>query len=129
VVSTGAQRRIVWVSAPGDYATFNSNHTPDGTSEAPSTDNPAVYFNHSDVLATAGYPTEHEYRLRDPTRLLYVRLFPTHAGQPSVSLSKLAHVFDTRKPCPMSMIVGGIPGRNRLARLSTIPKVPTPCSV
>src|SRR6202047_3084822 len=24
---------IVWVSAPGDYATFNSNHTPDGTSE------------------------------------------------------------------------------------------------
>src|ERR1700746_937036 len=22
---------IVWVSAPGDYATFNSNHTPDGT--------------------------------------------------------------------------------------------------
>jgi hypothetical protein len=25
------KRRIVWVSAPGDYATFNSNHTPDGT--------------------------------------------------------------------------------------------------
>src|SRR6516162_1795298 len=24
---------IVWVSAPGDYATFNSNHTPDGTHE------------------------------------------------------------------------------------------------
>jgi hypothetical protein len=23
--------RIVWVSAPGDYATFNSNHTPDRT--------------------------------------------------------------------------------------------------
>jgi hypothetical protein len=22
---------MVWVSAPGDYATFNSNHTPDGT--------------------------------------------------------------------------------------------------
>jgi len=22
---------IVWVSAPGDYATLNSNHTPDGT--------------------------------------------------------------------------------------------------
>jgi len=24
---------IVWVSAPGDYATFDSNHTPDGTQE------------------------------------------------------------------------------------------------
>jgi hypothetical protein len=23
--------RIVWVSAPGDYATFNSNQTQDGT--------------------------------------------------------------------------------------------------
>jgi hypothetical protein len=22
---------IVWVSAPGDYALFNSNHIPDGT--------------------------------------------------------------------------------------------------
>src|ERR1700736_2224899 len=30
---------IVWVSAPGDYATFNSNHTPDGTGLiAPRTD-------------------------------------------------------------------------------------------
>jgi hypothetical protein len=26
------QCRIVWVSAPGDYAILNSNHTPDGTS-------------------------------------------------------------------------------------------------
>src|SRR6202035_4897025 len=25
---------IVWVSAPADYATFNSNHTPDGTTAA-----------------------------------------------------------------------------------------------
>src|ERR1700731_565097 len=34
VVSTGAQNAgIVWVSAPGDYATFNFNHTPDGTGQ------------------------------------------------------------------------------------------------
>src|SRR5467141_220012 len=32
VVSAGAQNAgIAWVSAPGDYATFNSNHIPDGT--------------------------------------------------------------------------------------------------
>src|SRR5580693_5793768 len=30
---------IVWVSAPGDYATFNSNHTPDGTSMRSEPDN------------------------------------------------------------------------------------------
>jgi hypothetical protein len=33
VVSTRrANAGIVWVSTPGDYATLNSNHTPDGTS-------------------------------------------------------------------------------------------------
>ena len=26
---------IIWVSAPGDYATFNSNHTPDATDGTP----------------------------------------------------------------------------------------------
>jgi hypothetical protein len=31
------KRRIVWVSAPGDYATFNSNQTPDGTLPEPQT--------------------------------------------------------------------------------------------
>ena len=29
------QRRIVWVSASGDYATFNSNHTPNGVVRRP----------------------------------------------------------------------------------------------
>jgi hypothetical protein len=29
------ERRIVWVLAPGDYATFNSNQTPDGTHPNP----------------------------------------------------------------------------------------------
>jgi CRISPR-associated endonuclease Cas3-HD len=33
VVSPAHNAAIVWVSAPGDYATFNSNHTPDGTYE------------------------------------------------------------------------------------------------
>src|SRR5882672_10510810 len=43
VVSTGAQNAgIVWVSAPGDYATFNSNHTPDGTSTTFDLLSPAV---------------------------------------------------------------------------------------
>jgi hypothetical protein len=29
-----ADAGIVWVSAPGDYVIFNSNHTPDGTDGA-----------------------------------------------------------------------------------------------
>src|SRR5260370_12657844 len=40
---------IVWVSAPGDYATFNSNHTPDGTSSACGNNNqeqPEYRFTH-----------------------------------------------------------------------------------
>src|ERR1700730_13686548 len=36
VVSTRrANAGIVWVSPPGDYANFNSNHTPDGTRGGP----------------------------------------------------------------------------------------------
>jgi hypothetical protein len=34
VVSTGAQTPgLPWVSTPADYATFNSNHTPDDTND------------------------------------------------------------------------------------------------
>ncbi|MBV8737088.1 MAG: hypothetical protein JO007_07485 [Alphaproteobacteria bacterium] len=28
-----ANAGFVWISDPGDYATFNSNHTPDGTDD------------------------------------------------------------------------------------------------
>jgi hypothetical protein len=34
VVSTGAQRRDRLGFSTGDYATFNSNHTPDGAGDA-----------------------------------------------------------------------------------------------
>src|SRR6516165_10470822 len=50
---------IVWVSAPGDYATFNSNHTPDGTklacgtppcsSSLPSEDTEARWVRHTNL--------------------------------------------------------------------------------
>jgi hypothetical protein len=34
VVSTGARTPALFgFQSPGDYATFNSNHTPDGTSD------------------------------------------------------------------------------------------------
>jgi hypothetical protein len=35
VVSTGAQTPALFgFQSPGDYATFNSNHTPDGTAQS-----------------------------------------------------------------------------------------------
>jgi hypothetical protein len=92
--------------------------------EATPIDNPAVYFAPNDVLANLGYPTEQQWHLLEGERLVYLRLFPTHAGQPSVGLAKLTNVFDARKPCPMSMIIGGIPGRNRFGPVIYDPQGP-----
>lgn len=80
--------------------------------EASSSGNPAIYFQPSEVLANAGYPGEQEYRI-DGEKLVYLRLFPCHAGKPLVSLSKLTNVFNTRRPCPMSMALGGLASRNQ----------------
>ena len=44
------ERRIVAVSTPGDYATFNSNHTPDGT--------PWVMLNLSRSMPASGLKAE-----------------------------------------------------------------------
>src|SRR5438132_8326156 len=41
-----ANAGIVWVSAPGDYAILNSNHTPDGTTRIP-----AKYPGHTGVTS------------------------------------------------------------------------------
>jgi hypothetical protein len=78
--------------------------------EMPAAANAAVYFQPNEVLVTVGHG-EQEYRLAG-TKLVYLRLFPTHSGQPPVGLTKLTNVFETRKPCPMSMALGGVPGRN-----------------
>jgi hypothetical protein len=92
--------------------------------EAAAAGNPAVYFAPNDVLANSGYPTAQEWRLPEGDRIVYLRLFPTHAGQPSVGLARLTNVFDTRKPCPMSMVIGGIPGRNRFGPVIYDPQGP-----
>jgi hypothetical protein len=79
--------------------------------EAAAAGNGAVYFEPHEVLATVGHG-EQEYRLASE-KLVYLRLFPSHSGQPSVGLSKLTHIFETQRPCPMSMVIGGLPSRNR----------------
>jgi hypothetical protein len=86
--------------------------------------NPAVYSQPNEILATAGYPGEQEYRVNGE-KLVYLRLFPTHSGQPSVGLTKLTHVFQTRRPCPMSMAIGGVPSRNRWGPVIYDPGVST----
>jgi hypothetical protein len=72
---------------------------------------PALYFEPGEVLANFGHPGEQEHRL-DSEQVAYIRLFPTYA-QPPVGLAKVADAFATRKPCPMSMVVGGLSARNR----------------
>lgn len=69
---------------------------------------PAFYFAPSEILATAGFNGEAEYRFEAGKRI-----FPTYAAQPQIGLAKLSAVFNAQKPCPMTMIVGGVPSRNR----------------
>lgn len=72
---------------------------------------PALYFEPRETLANFGHPGEQEYCF-DFEQAAYIRLFPTYA-QPPVGLAKVADAFSTRKPCPMTMVVGGLPARNR----------------
>jgi hypothetical protein len=73
---------------------------------------PAFFFPAVEVVATAGYPGEQEFRFNFDCAS-YIRLFPSYADQPPVGLAKLPRVFDMRKPCPMSTTIGGIPSRNK----------------
>jgi hypothetical protein len=72
---------------------------------------PAFFFTPDQVLANAGHPGEQEFRFTFD-RAIYIRLYPSHADQPSVTLAKLVQIFEARKACPMSTVIGGIPGRN-----------------
>lgn len=105
-------------------ATQPAPPSPAAFPEANPSYNQAVYFEPNEVLANSSYPSEQEWHLLDGDRLVYLRLFPTHAGQPSVGLAKLTNVFDTRKPCPMSTTIGGVPGRNRFGPVIYDPQGP-----
>jgi len=72
---------------------------------------PALFFEPQEPLASFGHPGEQEYRY-ESQQAAYIRLFPTYAEQPPVGLAKMTAIFEVRKPCPMSMVVGGLPARN-----------------
>jgi hypothetical protein len=72
---------------------------------------PAHYFEPQEALANFGHPGEQEYRF-ESEQVAYLRLFPTYA-QPAVGLATVADAFNKRKPCPMTMVIGGLPARNR----------------
>jgi hypothetical protein len=90
--------------------------------EAPAAGNPAMYFQPNEVLANAGYPGEQQFQF-PYERAAYIRLFPAYQS-PRVGLAKLVPVFEARKPCPMSMTIGGIPGRNRFGPIILDPRGP-----
>ena len=71
---------------------------------------PGLFFHPPEVLASPGMPGEQEFRL-DSTKAIYLRLYPSFEAD-SPGRSKMAAVFDARKPSPLSSTIGGIPGRN-----------------
>jgi hypothetical protein len=63
---------------------------------------PALFFEPQEPLASFGQPGEQEYRF-DCEQAAY---------KPAFGLAQMAAIFEVRKPCPMSMVVGGLPARN-----------------
>jgi hypothetical protein len=85
---------------------------------------PAFFFKANESLAVFGYPGEQEYKFLED-RAIYLRLFPAHGDQPSVGLARLKAIFDARKPCPMSLTIGGVAARNDLGSIIIDPEAAT----
>jgi len=88
--------------------------------EAPAAGIPAIYFQPNEVLANAGYPGEQQFQF-PYDKMAYIRLFPTYQSA-RIGRAKLVPIFEARKPCPMTMIIGGIPGLNRFGPIIFDPR-------
>jgi len=71
---------------------------------------PAVFFSRDEVLASAGDAGEQDFRF-PYERVAYMRIYPV-SGNVAVGRAKIAKVFNEKKPCVMSMLVGGVTLRN-----------------
>lgn len=81
--------------------------------EAQAVTPPAFFFKPREVLAEFGiHADEREYYRFDSNKAIFLRLFPAYAEQPAIGRAKVKAIFDTRKPCPMSLIIGGLPAQN-----------------
>jgi hypothetical protein len=74
---------------------------------------PAFFFEPSEVLAEFGIYESERQRFRfDSSKAIFLRLFPAYAEQLTIGRAKVKAVFATRKPCPMSRTIGGLPAEN-----------------
>jgi hypothetical protein len=101
---------------PQVIATRPALPTPKPFAEAsPAADNPAIYFQPNDFLATgaAGQP---EYRFTYQ-KTAYIRFFPTY-GSPRVGLAALHSIFERRRAVSFCIVEGGVAGRNRFGSIA-----------
>jgi hypothetical protein len=81
--------------------------------EAKAVTPPAFFFKPSEVLAEFGsYESERQDYRFDSTKAIFLRLFPDYADQPTIGRAKVKVIFAARKPCPMSLTIGGISAEN-----------------
>ena len=74
---------------------------------------PAFFFKPSEVLAEFGVNESERQRYRfDSNKAIFLRLFPAYAELPTVGGAKVKTIFNARKPCPMSLIIGGLAAEN-----------------
>jgi hypothetical protein len=74
---------------------------------------PAFFFKPNEVLAEFGInESERQHYRFDSNKAIFLRLFPAYAEQPAIGRAKVKAIFTARKPCAMSLTVGGLAAEN-----------------
>lgn len=74
---------------------------------------PAFFFKPNEVLAEFGISENERQNYRfDSNKAIFLRLLPAYAEQPAIGRAKVKAIFTARKPCPMSLTIGGLAAEN-----------------
>lgn len=120
--ATKAERRAVWKELSDKFenvlrlmiaATPTRPKDERPFAEAKAATPPAFFFKPSEVLAEFGlYESERQYYRFNSDKAIFLRLFPAYEEQPAIGRAKVKAIFSARKPCPMSLTIGGLSADN-----------------
>lgn len=123
IEAEAARLRRALVAALRPYISKAARSPADAFVEIPSTLNPAVYFEPSEVLCRVGKGTSDEIEYRfDGSQAFYLRLIPTHPLRAPLKIADLFDLVNSRKLDALSRIrYSTLPDRNRFGAITFEP--------